>query len=421
MKARTIFRAAISAALLVAGAASALAQPITKQTKDDVLSKMSDLVTHNAFVPGKDFSKWPEFLAGQKDKIDKADNAEDFAIAVHDALQKFGVSHILLMPPKAVDQRENQEIIGIGVSIKKEDAGFRVWNLFPNAPAEEAGIQVGDLIVAVDGKKIVTHEPILGQAGTQVVITVEKSDGKKKDYTITRRKFKTIRPETLTWADKDTAVLRVWTFDRGYDARNVTKLVGEAQKANKLVLDLRGNGGGAVMNMVHLLNMLLPDKTEFGVFVNKQMVNRYKEETKGDTNDLFAIAKWADKMKTAALPDTPHFAGKVAVLVDGATGSASEIVAAALKETMAAPVIGTHSAGAVLASVMAQMPHGFLLQFPITDYVTVKGVRLEGNGVTPDLEVSSPTKVNEADLAVEKAIALLKGADLKSLQIKKGG
>src|SRR5687768_18134709 len=54
--------------------------------------------------------------------------------------------------------------------------------------------------------------------GTQVVITVKKADGKNKDYTLTRRKFSTRRPETLTWADKKTAVVKIPTFDQGYSA-----------------------------------------------------------------------------------------------------------------------------------------------------------------------------------------------------------
>ena len=411
----------MSAALLVAGAASSFSQAITTATKDDVLKRMSELVTQNAFVPGKDFSKWPEFLEAQREKIDKSKDADEFAFQVREALEKFGISHILLMPPKAVDQRNNQEVVGIGVSLRKEEKGFRVWLTFPNAPAVEAGIEAGDLIVAVDGKQIQTHEPIIGEPGTQVLITVEKSDGKRKDFTITRRRYKTIRPETLTWTDKKTAVLKVWTFDRGYNGQNVENLIRQAEKADRLVLDLRSNGGGAVMNMIHLLNMLLPDRTEFGVFVDKSKVRRFKEETGQDGTDLFAVAKWADKLKTNAPPKGPHFGGKIAVLVDGASGSASEIVAAAMKETVGAPIVGNRSAGAVLASVMAPLPHGFLLQFPITDYVTVKGIRLEGTGVKPDLEVPPVTKVNEPDQAIEKAVALLKGADLKSLQLKKQG
>lgn len=413
-------RAASLAAFILPLAAGAFAQKLTPDQKQDVLKKMSDLVVNNAFVPGKDFSKWPEFLKAEQEHIDKAEDAEAFAGEVREALEKFGISHILLMPPRAVDQRNTQEIVGIGVSLRPEDkGGFRVWAVFPNAPANEAGIRIGDLIVAVDGKPIKDIRPIAGEPGTQVVISIEREGGIKKDYTITRRKFKTIRPETLTWQDKETAVLKVWTFDRGYNAANVTKLMSEAARAKNLVLDLRGNGGGAVMNMVHLLNMVLPDSTEFGVFVTRQTVKNFVEKTSGDPNDLQAVAKWAEKMRSHAPKDGPAFKGKVAVLVDAGTGSASEIVAAALKETMNAPIVGSKSAGAVLASVMAPLPHGFMLQFPITDYVTVKGVRLEGTGVAPDLEVPPLVKYNEPDIAVEKAAALLKGADIKTLQVKK--
>ena len=95
------------------------------------------------------------------------------------------------------------------------------------------------------------------------------------------------------------------------------------------------------------------------------------------------------------------------MIVNKFSGSAAEIAAAALHDVLGAPVIGTKSAGAVLASVIDPVSNGFTLQYPIEDYVTIKGVRLEGNGVTPDIlsqDVALRTP-NAHEDAIEKACA----------------
>jgi carboxyl-terminal processing protease len=417
MKLSKLFRTLAGAVILAHAALPAAAQQISAEAKQSVLADMTKIITTQAFVPGKDFSKWSEFIDSQKEKLSSANDEETFTRAVNEAMHQFGISHIMLMPPAAAQQRTNQAIVGIGVSVKPEaEGGFRIWNLFPNAPAEESGMEVGDIILKVDGKTIDDIAPITGLPNTQVVITVKKQNGTLKDYYLTRRRFSTKRLETLTMVGDDTAVIKIWSFDRGYDSANVTKLMQQASgKAKNLIVDLRGNGGGAVMNMMHLLGMILPRNTEFGTFVSKDMVERYKKAN-GKDGDVYEVAKWAPKMK--AFGSDIRFTGKVAVLIDGGSASASEIVAAALKETMGAPVIGTKSAGAVLASVIQPISGGFNLQYPLTDYVTVKGTRLEGNGVQPDLLVVQDT-FSTTDLAVQKATALLHGADIKALQSDK--
>jgi len=209
----------------------------------------------------------------------------------------------------------------------------------------------------------------------------------------------------------------VHTFDRGYDRRAIERMMDEAKDAKQLILDLRGNGGGAVANFMHLLAQFLPQNTPVGTFVSRSMVERFVKETQGDPTDLRAIARWSDSKVKPARTDRKPFAGRVAVLVDRRSGSASEIVAAALQEQLEAPVVGTPSAGAVLVSVMATLPGGFQLQYPISDYITMEGVRLEGTGVRPTLEVSPP-KFGEPDVAISKAAALLERARLREVRFQ---
>ena len=168
--------------------------------------------------------------------------------------------------------------------------------------------------------------------------------------------------------------------------------------------------GGAVTNVQHLLGMFIPESKAVGTFVRRANVDDYVTATGGKATDISAIAQWTErKFRPAHRPDAPFFTGKVAVLVNRFSASASEIAAAALHDSLGAPIVGTKSAGAVLASIIVPASNGYMLQFPIQDYVTANGVRLEGNGVTPDFEVSEPiiAKKGSPDAVIEKACSVL--------------
>jgi carboxyl-terminal processing protease len=182
----------------------------------------------------------------------------------------------------------------------------------------------------------------------------------------------------------------------------------EAGKAKQLIVDLRGNGGGVVLNVLHLLGMILPADAEIGTFVNRRVAREWAEQG-GDPKDIKGMAAFAkNKLKPQAGKLQP-FKGKVAVLVNGGSGSGSEIAAAAFREVLGAPVIGEKSAGAVLASMMVPVGSGFSLLYPVFDYVTIKGDRLEGLGVAPDAQAPTPAYVPKGmkDPGVENALAVL--------------
>ncbi|MFZ4508442.1 MAG: S41 family peptidase [Fimbriimonas sp.] len=410
--------APIAALALMASAVSAPAQTVDgkPEVKQAVLDAMTSTISKRAFVPGVDFGKWKEFLDQNKEKLDATANDEDFAAVINGALRKFGLSHILLHTPRAADARRTNSAVGIGISPQPVDEGIMVMRVIPGAPAQKAGLKPGDIILEVDGKKIDGTRGIAGAEGTEVKLKVKLSNAEVKDFTLTRARFSTRFPEELTVVNSDTVRLEIRTFDLSYDRKNVEKLVTEASsKSKNLILDLRGNPGGAVINLQHLLGCFIDPEETVGTFVNRRMLTSYKEETGKEGLNLAEVANWAtednfaqEKVHPFKL-DIPRYTGKVVVLVDSGSGSAAEMAAAALQDVLKAPVVGRKSAGAVLASFIVPIANGFQLQYPIQDYVTVKGVRLEGTGVIPDAAADGPrfTLPGQQDPIIEKALALV--------------
>lgn len=385
-------------------------------SKTKLLQRISALVLNSAYVPNIDFARWNDALKAMKPDLDKAKNEEEFAGVVNTRLHDtFNISHIVLMPPRAVEQRVTSQMVGIGIRINVIPEGVLVTSTVPGAPAEQAGIEPGDIIMEADGHKADGPTYIAGPEGTSVNLKVQKGETKiVKMISVKRAKFNTRQPETLTWVTPETAVIKIPTFDLPYDQSNVEKLMKDAAKAKNLIVDLRYNGGGAVLNMMHFLSLVVPSGKEIGTFVNRKMVDDFVEKEKGNPNDLAGIAKFSpQKIEVRANRNVETFKGNVAVLVNAGSGSASEITAQALKEVLNAPVVGKKSAGAVLVSVMGPLPFGFSLQYPISDYVSINGVRLEANGVKPDAESNDVPflKKGETDPAFKLAEALLqKGA-----------
>jgi carboxyl-terminal processing protease len=401
--------AGATALMLLTAAVPAQESTLKDETKTEVLERVNTLVTRSAFVPGIDFSKWTGFIEAEKANLDAAKSDEDFQRVINGALAKFGASHIVLSTPKAAEIRRTSQTVGVGITTQPTDGGLIIVRTVKGAPADLAGLRAGDTITQVDGKPVDGIKGIPGPEGTTVTLSVKRGDT-TKDYSIKREKFSTVRPEELEWIDKDTARLSIYTFDFTYDRDRVEKLMKDAQKSRNLILDLRDNGGGAVVNLEHLLGMLCPPDKPIGTFISKSLVRRYAEETGEDGKDLAKVAAWSDqKIKPRLNRRVPRYKGNLAVLVNRWSGSASEIAAAALRDNAGAKVIGTKSAGAVLVSVIVPASNGFMLQYPLSDYVTISGLRLEGNGVTPDIEVADPKLrlPDEKDEVVEKAVQTL--------------
>ncbi|MEZ5163565.1 MAG: S41 family peptidase [Fimbriimonadaceae bacterium] len=146
------------------------------------------------------------------------------------------------------------------------------------------------------------------------------------------------------------------------------------EKATSIIVDLRGNGGGRVISLQHLARYFIDSKNQpMGTFVGSPQVKAYEREF-GKAKDVIEIAN-KSRFKVRAMPNeaTNVFKGDVVVLIDGGSGSASEMMAAAMREIRGAKLVGQPTAGAVLASLIMPLRDstGFWVQYPVMDYVTI--------------------------------------------------
>ncbi len=380
--------------------------------KSEVLSQISEILSKSAFVPGIDFSRWQDFVKTEMPAIDAAANDDEFQKAVNIALKKFGASHTVLNSPRVADLRLTGATVGVGINTHPVPEGLLVTRTISDAPAERGGIVAGDIITHVDGKPATSTAGIEGREGSDVTLTVTHINKASDDYILTRRKFSSIRPDELLWQDKSTVLISIHTFGFSYDKQKVADYMKEAQRSENLILDLRDNGGGEIGNLRHLLGYLVPLDKPIGTFIDKPIVDGYLAATHGDSKNLAAIARWTKrKIRPITDPDIPVYKGHIIVLINALSGSASEILAQGLHDVMGATLVGSKSAGAVLVSLYISATNGFMLQYPLSDYVTIKGVRLEGTGVTPDVAISDPLihAPTLPDPVVDKAVAILTG------------
>ena len=351
----------------------------------------------------------------------KASTHDGFAAAINKALDEFGFSHIQLLTPRAAETRTTGKSVGIGVLIQPDDKGIKIVKVLPGGPAEAAGVKVGDIIIKADGEKVDGPEKVRGPKGTKVQITLLR-DGKELTLPITRNEFSLLVKDELEWIDSKTAMLTVNTFATGYDRALIDKYFEQLDsKADKLIIDLHSNGGGAVTNLAHLAGKVLPSRASLGTFITKFHADEFKKANPGKQDDPIAIAKdggWP--IRPSARREAEPFKGEVVVLIGPGSASASEIFAAAIEDNKRGKVVGAKSAGAVLASTFQALPEGFSLQIPMMEYVTPGGKRLEGTGVAPAIAIEA-TKLEEREIIVKVAKEAFDAIKKEGIGITTGG
>ena len=283
---------------------------------------------------------------------------------------------------------------GIGVYLDMSDSQKAlITRLVEDGPAQQAGLEAGDVITAVDDVNVVGLDydtllsKITGEKGSTVKITVDQ-DGETKDFTVTRSE---INSQTVYSANYD-GIGYIFLSEFGKGSADEVKEA--AQKliddgATGLVLDLRFNGGGMLNTAADLADYLLGEATTGSI------------KDRNGTTETFTSD--ADKISI------PYV-----ILVNDNSASASEFLAGAVQQN-GGTIIGKTTYGKGVAQILSGLSDGSGYKLTVEEYFVGDGVAVNGKGITPDIVVDSDTSIvdgtaqtPEEDAALQAAIAELK-------------
>lgn len=305
--------------------------------------------------------------------------------------------HTRFLTPE--EREENREglsgtYVGIGIQLEERDGEVVVTSPIEGSPAARAGIEAGDVVVAVNGKSVreegVTQvvERIKGPEGTQVRLTVARG-GEERVFDLERAE---IEAPVVSWTlipSSDVGFVRLSSFSDD-SAQKLALAFEEARAAGarRFVLDLRNNPGGRLEQAVQMA----------GDFLEPGSVVYVREDASGGRVEIEADGG-------AERTDAP-----MAVLVNGGTASSSEILAGALRDNDRATVIGetTFGTGTVLSEFVLRDGSAILLG--VAEWLTPDGDFIREIGIEPDIEVplapdTQPLTPSEArDLSREEIL-----------------
>ena len=300
-----------------------------------------------------------------------------------------------------------QELVNAAIEgmISKLDDPYSVYmdsknyivSMFEKSPAEKSGLKVGDIFIKVDGKDVRGMEIskltslIKGTENTDVDITVLR-DGKEITKTVTRASIDipSVTSEVINKDNKKVGYIYISSFaanSYGQFRSELKEL--ENKKIDSLIIDVRSNPGGHLDQVTKILEL----------FMNKNKV-LYQVESKGKRTKKYSSTKENRKYD-------------IVVLIDPASASASEILAAAFKESYDnATLVGVKSYGKGTVQKAYQLSGGASFKYTTEKWLTPKGNWIDKAGVSPDIEVKLGDKYKddpkkENDLQLQKAIEIL--------------
>lgn len=285
---------------------------------------------------------------------------------------------------------------GIGCTVQDFDGEITIVTVFDGSPAERAGVLGGDVILGVDGESTegwpleLAVQRIRGPAGTTVTLRVRRSTGVEEELPVVRDRIVVPSVRSRQINDRegnavaDIGYIRITQFteDTREDLVDLLEAASNAE-IDKLIIDLRNNPGGTLNGTI----------AATGEFIDEAVIMR--EIHRDGEEEIFR--------------DRPGGAGQemqLVILINAASASGSEVMAAALRDHGRAVLIGEVTAGKGTVNIPRRLSDGSVLYVSIARWISPDGTIIEGVGVIPDIEVAQPETGFEAEIDVQLMTAI---------------
>ncbi len=325
--------------------------------------------------------------------VDEVDDERLINGAISGMMKSLEDPYSVYLDPKMYKRMQDQtsgQFGGIGVVMGFDDGGVHVISVIPGTPSEAAGLKPEDRIVAVNGEATADMPPesvavtIRGDAGTEVVLTIDRTGEERRDYTLIRDNIHVDTAAGKMLTDSGIGYIRISSF-ASETATEFQKIYDELAAAGMkgLILDLRANPGGYITTCVEIAQHLVPK----GPIVSVVQRDGTRKEH-------------ASKLESPPYP--------LVVLIDKNSASASEILAGALQDTHAATLVGKTSYGKGSVQLVQPIPGDQdAIKLTIAKYFTPSGRSINGVGIEPDVEVDLPKEATE-DLQLKAALVVMR-------------
>ena len=382
---------------------NSLSRRIDDFDRGAVFDEVSSAVIEHFYDPDFNEAAWKQRAIKSRKRAANVKNLDDFSNEINGLLASLNASHTFYYSrdnPKRYqllgvfnklfeNQIENCESLfnydGIGIdTITIESENF-VCSVYDGLPAANAGMMFGDQILSVDGRPFHPIQSFAGKSKSNVAVEILRAN---------RKQFVSVAVEELDGrsmfekammssvriiqrSGKNIGYLHVWSYagQKYHEQIRSTLLWGKISKCDSVIIDLRDGWGGADVNYINLFR--------------PPIIEVHSKNREGDASNYSGV--WQKP---------------VVLLTNSQTTSGKELYAYAFKKLNIGKVVGEQSAGAVVAGRIFLLSNGDVLYLAVTD-ISVDGIRLEGVGVAPDIEVKRDIRMGQNDVQLHRAIELL--------------
>jgi carboxyl-terminal processing protease len=384
---------------------------LTRSDRQHLLGKITKLVAQKYYDPKFGGKDWEQIVSKHTDPVLQAETVDGFEAAVTTMLQDLNSSGMgLLGPTTKITPRSAINASFRRVETATDGARWVFQDVLPGGVAARAGVRPGDALISANGIDVASAQPPAFPMGERIPIVVSRNGDrteKRLDLATQDPKYKDnpySEPDSVTAgiASDSVGTVKVSLFPGkiGIDFANHVDNVFREKIPNvkRLVIDLRGNPGGGIGG-IQLMSYLTPSKVPIGYSLDrptaergydKASLPRFDRVPKSKLEIPFLAIKFFGKksvvLETSGL-GKQSFHGRVVVLVNEHTTGAAEMLAQFVQENGLGTIVGSKTPGRLVSRSAFKIGHDYRIVIPIGAYVSWKGNRIEGKGITPDVPV----------------------------------